>query len=107
MKKYLIILINKQINDKAIKIEFFIKIISAFRPCEIISCASEITFTGENTIVIVLGANESLSRQHVDSAVDVIKGASVLLCQFETPLETTLHALRLHQGHGFLYFIIL
>lgn len=55
---------------------------------------------GENSIVIVLGANESLSREHVDSAVDVIKGASVLLCQFETPLETTLHALRLHQGHG-------
>lgn len=55
---------------------------------------------GENSIVIVLGANELLSPKHADSAVDVIKGATVLLCQFETPLETTLHALKLHKGHG-------
>lgn len=57
-------------------------------------------FAGENSIVIVPGANESLTPEHVDSAVDVIKSASVLLCQFEVPLETTLHALKLHQGHG-------
>ncbi|KAL0106007.1 hypothetical protein PUN28_016018 [Cardiocondyla obscurior] len=56
---------------------------------------------GENSIVIVLGANESLTPEYVDSAVDVIKSASVLLCQFEVPLETTLRALKLHQGHGF------
>ncbi|XP_029157808.1 ribokinase-like [Nylanderia fulva] len=56
---------------------------------------------GENSIVIVLGANESLTPEHADSAVDVIKSASVLLCQFEVPLETTLHALKLHRGHGF------
>lgn len=58
------------------------------------------TFTGENSIVIVLGANESLSPEQVDSAVGVIRSASVLLCQLETPLETTLHALKLHQSHG-------
>ncbi|XP_014475597.1 PREDICTED: ribokinase-like [Dinoponera quadriceps] len=55
---------------------------------------------GQNSIVIVLGANESLTPECVDSAVNVIKNASVLLCQFETPLETTLHALKLHRGHG-------
>ncbi|XP_024886355.1 ribokinase-like [Temnothorax curvispinosus] len=55
---------------------------------------------GENSIVIVLGANESLTPEHVDSAADVIKSASVLLCQFEVPLESTLRALKLHQGHG-------
>ncbi|EFN66436.1 Ribokinase [Camponotus floridanus] len=60
-----------------------------------------VTEDGENSIVIVLGANESLTPEHVDSAVDVIKSASVLLCQFEIPLETTLHALKLHRGHGF------
>jgi len=67
------------------------------------------TFAGENSIVVVPGANESLTPEHVDSAVDVIKSASVLLCQFEVPLETTLHALKLHQGHGsFLaHFILL
>ncbi|XP_077274143.1 ribokinase isoform X4 [Temnothorax americanus] len=55
---------------------------------------------GENSIVIVLGANESLTPEHVDSAADMIKSASILLCQFEVPLESTLRALKLHQGHG-------
>ena len=55
---------------------------------------------GENSIVIVLGSNASLSPKHVDSATEMVKGADVLLCQFETPLETTLHALKLHKGHG-------
>ncbi|XP_070171571.1 ribokinase [Polyergus mexicanus] len=55
---------------------------------------------GENSIVIVLGANESLTSEYADSAVDMIRSASVLLCQFEIPLETTLHALKLHRGHG-------
>lgn len=63
-----------------------------------------IMFTGENSIVIVLGANESLTPEHADSSADVIKSASVLLCQFEIPLETTLHALKLHQGHGLCFF---
>lgn len=54
----------------------------------------------------MLGANESLMPEHLDSAVNVIKNASVLLCQFETPLETTLHALKLHRGYG-AFFIFL
>lgn len=56
--------------------------------------------SGENCIVAVLGSNAALSPQHVDSAVDIIKGANVLLCQLETPIETTLHALRLFKFHG-------
>ncbi|XP_018051935.1 PREDICTED: ribokinase-like isoform X3 [Atta colombica] len=55
---------------------------------------------GENTIIIVLGANESLTPELVDSAANVIQSASILLCQFEVPLEATLHALKLHRGHG-------
>ncbi|XP_076639188.1 ribokinase isoform X1 [Colletes latitarsis] len=55
---------------------------------------------GENNIVVVLGSNASLSPEHVDTAAEVVKGAAVLLCQFETPLESTLYALKLHKGHG-------
>ncbi|EZA52835.1 Ribokinase [Ooceraea biroi] len=55
---------------------------------------------GENSIVIVLGANESLSPGDVDSAIDIIRSADVLLCQFEVPSKTTLHALKLYRGHG-------
>lgn len=65
------------------------------------------TFAGENSIVIVLGANESLSPENVDSAADTITGANVLLCQFEVPLKTTLHALKLYRGHGAFRLLIL
>lgn len=59
-----------------------------------------LTILGENSIVIVLGSNALLSIDHVNSVANKIENAAVLLCQFETPLETTLHALKLHKGHG-------
>ncbi|XP_033216965.1 ribokinase-like [Belonocnema kinseyi] len=55
---------------------------------------------GENSIVIIPGSNELLSTKDVDEAADVIKNSSILLCQFETPLNVTLHALRLKKNHG-------
>ncbi|XP_017767410.1 PREDICTED: ribokinase-like [Eufriesea mexicana] len=59
-----------------------------------------VTEDGENSIVIVLGSNALLSIKHVNSAANTIKNAAVLLCQFESPLETILHALKLHKDHG-------
>ncbi|KAG7205384.1 hypothetical protein KM043_007379 [Ampulex compressa] len=56
---------------------------------------------GENSIVIVPGANDSLSLKQAEANVlRSIANATVLLCTFETPLETTLDALKLHQGQG-------
>ncbi|CAL7943195.1 unnamed protein product [Xylocopa violacea] len=55
---------------------------------------------GENSIVAVIGSNAMLSTKHVDSAANVIRNADILLGQLETPVETTLHALKLHKGHG-------
>lgn len=55
---------------------------------------------GENSIVVVLGSNSLLSPNQVDSAINIIRDSTVLLCQFETPLETTLHTLKLYKGHG-------
>ncbi|XP_076160066.1 ribokinase [Ptiloglossa arizonensis] len=55
---------------------------------------------GENSIVVVLGSNASLSSKHVETSAEIVKDATVLLCQFETPLETTRYALKLHKGHG-------
>ncbi|KAF3420185.1 hypothetical protein E2986_05712 [Frieseomelitta varia] len=55
---------------------------------------------GENSIVIVLGSNALMTINHVDSATNVIENAAVLLCQFEIPLEITLHALKIFKGHG-------
>ncbi|XP_043493353.1 ribokinase-like isoform X1 [Polistes fuscatus] len=56
---------------------------------------------GENSIVIIPGANELTSVEHVKNATTLIENASVLLCQFESPIDATLQALRIHKGHGY------
>lgn len=47
-------------------------------------------YSGENYIIIVAGANGTLQNEDVDKAEHVLLNeASVVLFQFETPLETT------------------
>ncbi|XP_078039823.1 ribokinase [Augochlora pura] len=55
---------------------------------------------GQNSIVIILGSNTALNEKQVDTAVEIVRDADVLLCQLESSLEGTRHALRLHKGHG-------
>ncbi|XP_051168587.1 ribokinase-like [Leptopilina boulardi] len=64
--------------------------------------AAQITVAdnGDNNIIIVPGANELLTKEDIDEAANVLKQSSVLLCQFETPIATTLHALRLKKNNG-------
>jgi ribokinase len=56
--------------------------------------------TGENTIVVVLGANMRVSPADVDAAAAAVAGADVLLAQLEIPTDATAHALRLARQHG-------
>ena len=57
---------------------------------------------GENTIVVVSGANNKLRSAHVDDAVDAgaFDGASVLLTQLECPLDVVATALREARASG-------
>lgn len=48
---------------------------------------------GDNSIVIVTGANDRLTPDDVERARPAIAAADVLLCQLEIPLEVTLAAL--------------
>ena len=51
--------------------------------------------------MIVPGANNELSVADVQQASEIIKMASVIVCQFEIPVETTLEALRItKEGQG-------
>lgn len=50
---------------------------------------------GENQIIIVSGANAQLSVNDVREASDLIANAAVVVCQFETPLESTIAALEI------------
>jgi ribokinase len=56
--------------------------------------------SGENSIAVASGANARLSPSDVEDARDVIAGASILLMQLETPLETVEAAARFAREAG-------
>lgn len=56
--------------------------------------------TGENSIVVIPGANALLTPQDLDESIEVLRSASVVLTQLETPLETILHLAELCLREG-------
>jgi ribokinase len=50
--------------------------------------------SGQNSIIIVPGANDGLTPEKVQAASAAIHAADVLICQCEIPVETTLAAFR-------------
>lgn len=50
--------------------------------------------SGQNRILVVKGANDLLRSANVDAAAAVIEAADAIALQFEVPLETVYHALR-------------
>jgi ribokinase len=55
---------------------------------------------GENTIVVVSGANSRLSPEDVDRARTSISASSAIVLQLESPLETVMHAAKLARDAG-------
>lgn len=55
---------------------------------------------GENTIVVVPGANAAVTPSAVDAAHDVVTGARVCVLQAEIPLSTVGHAAHLAHAAG-------
>jgi ribokinase len=56
--------------------------------------------TGENSILIVKGANADLSPADIDRAADVLKTCDLILLQLEIPLETVYAAIDFGKRHG-------
>ncbi|HUP72244.1 MAG TPA: ribokinase [Acidimicrobiales bacterium] len=56
--------------------------------------------SGNNQIIVVLGANELLSADDVVAARDSITSSAVLVCQWECPLPTTMAAMRIARDAG-------
>ncbi len=50
--------------------------------------------SGENSILIVKGANADLTPADVDAAIPVLKGCKLILMQMEVPVETVYHTVR-------------
>lgn len=55
---------------------------------------------GQNRIIVVKGANDTLSPQDVDAAAPVLRKADVIVMQFEIPIHTVYHTVRFAQSEG-------
>jgi ribokinase len=59
-----------------------------------------VSHDGENSIVVVPGANHALSLAHVDAQAPRLAAAHVVVAQLETPQAAVFHALRLARSVG-------
>ncbi len=56
--------------------------------------------SGQNRIFVVKGANDRVTPKAVDAAASLLKRADVIVMQFEIPLETVYHTVRLGKKYG-------
>ncbi len=54
---------------------------------------------GENRIIVAKGANDRLTPADVDAAAPQLAAADMVLLQFEVPLETVYHTIRVAKAH--------
>jgi len=55
---------------------------------------------GQNRIIVVKGANDTLLPEDVDAAAPMLRKADTIVMQFEIPLETVYHAVRFAAAEG-------
>jgi len=56
--------------------------------------------SGQNRIIVVKGANDTLKPKDVDAAADMLKSADCIVLQFEIPLETVYYTIHFARRHG-------
>ncbi len=56
--------------------------------------------SGQNRILVVKGANDSVRSAAVDAAADVLKSADCIVLQFEIPIETVYYTVAFARKHG-------
>jgi ribokinase len=56
--------------------------------------------SGQNRIIVVKGANDTLKPADVDAAGEMLKTASCIVLQFEIPLETVYYTVQFARKHG-------
>ena len=55
---------------------------------------------GQNRILVVKGANDSLKQADVDAAADTLKSCSCIVLQFEIPVATVYYTIAFARKHG-------
>jgi len=56
--------------------------------------------SGQNRIVVVKGANDTLSPEDVDAAAPLLLKADTIIMQFEIPLRTVYHTVKFAKANG-------
>src|SRR5271168_5309832 len=55
---------------------------------------------GQNRIIVVKGANDTLSPEDIDAAAPLLRKADTIVMQFEIPLRTVYHTVRFAESEG-------
>ena len=55
---------------------------------------------GQNRIIVVKGANDTLSPEDVDAAAPLLREADTIILQFEIPLRTVYHTVKFGRANG-------
>lgn len=55
---------------------------------------------GNNSIIVVPGANMTLNLNEIDKCKEVITGSDIIVAQFETPIEVTMKAFKVAKENG-------
>jgi ribokinase len=55
---------------------------------------------GQNRIIVVKGANDTLSPEDVDAAATLLRKADTIIMQFEVPLRTVYHTVKFAKANG-------
>jgi ribokinase len=56
--------------------------------------------SGQNRIIVVKGANDTLSPEDVDAAAPLLRQADAIILQFEIPLRTVYHTVKFAKASG-------
>ncbi|MBU3155352.1 ribokinase [Clostridium estertheticum] len=55
---------------------------------------------GNNSIIVVAGANMSLNLEEIDKCKEVISNSDIIVAQFETPIEVTMEVFKFAKENG-------
>jgi ribokinase len=56
--------------------------------------------SGQNRIIVVKGANDTLSPEDVDAAAPLLRKADTIILQFEIPVRTVYHTVKFGRANG-------
>jgi|WetSurMetagenome_2_1015567.scaffolds.fasta_scaffold86602_2 ribokinase len=77
--------------------------ISHLAVCDTVStgiAVIQVDSNGNNSIIVVSGANAAVSTEYVDKNIDVLKQSDIVLLQMEIPVETVLYVAQLAKKMG-------